>query len=101
MKRALRFKIVDQRRFTLFCTATALIFAGIICAVFTGVHSVNASENTYTLIYVGEGDTLWSIAKENCPENTDIRTAVSDIKAVNGMCSSTIYPGEALYVPVY
>ena len=100
MKKTLRYKIVDKRRFTAFCTALALVFSGAVYAVSSGAGKVRASETEYMLIYVGEGDTLWSIAKENCG-SSDIRSAVSEIKSANGMRTSTIHPGDALYVPVY
>lgn len=101
MKKALRYKIVDKRRFAAFCTALALVLGGTVYAVSTGASKAKASDNEYILVYVGEGDTLWSIAKENCGECADIRSAVSQIKSANGMLSSTIHPGDALYVPVY
>jgi hypothetical protein len=96
-----RIRIVDKRRFAAFCASVLLVFTGIICAVCAAAKDCAEQERDYTLVYVGEGDTLWSIVRENCPDKEDIRSIISDIKSVNGMATSTIHPGDAIYVPVY
>ena len=97
-----RLRIVDKRRFTVFCTVCALMAAGMFAAVRAagGAAEAASSSEAYTLVYVGAGDTLWSIVEENYPADTDKRSAISMIKSVNGMTSSTIHPGDALYLPI-
>lgn len=101
MKKLSRVKIVNKKRFAAFCAATALVISSAVCAVFIPADNAMASECEYTPVYVGEGDTLWSIVKENYPSDTDIRSKIYDIQSVNGMSTSTIYPGDVIYIPVY
>ena len=53
----------------------------------------------YSTVVVEEGDTLWSIAKENFPES-DPRDIIQDIRDINGIDTHTIYAGMVLHVPV-
>lgn len=101
MKKVSRIKIVNKKRFAAFCAVTALVISSAVCAVFASANNAMALEREYTPFYVGEGDTLWSIVKENYPSDTDIRSMIYDIQSVNGMTTSTIYPGDVLYIPVY
>ncbi len=96
-----RLVITDKKRFTAFCTVMAIICVCAIAAIFPANNSVSASDTEYEIIYVGTGDTLWSIARENYSQSTDIRSAIADIKYLNGMTTNTIYPGDVLYIPVY
>jgi LysM repeat protein len=48
---------------------------------------------------VSQGDTLWGIAKTSASPGSDLREAVADIQAMNGLGSATIYPGQVLVVP--
>ena len=49
---------------------------------------------------VRSGDTLWSIAEQIGPEDTDVRTIVAEMKDLNDLESSLIRPGQNLLVPV-
>ncbi len=51
------------------------------------------------IITVEKGDTLWSIVKNNCTDNIDIRKAIYDIKKLNYMESSNIMPGQKIKIP--
>lgn len=53
---------------------------------------------TYSTIAVEDGDTLWSIAKENFP-NSDPRDIIQEIRDINGIDNHTIYAGMTLLVP--
>ncbi|GAV21583.1 LysM peptidoglycan-binding domain-containing protein [Carboxydothermus pertinax] len=55
--------------------------------------------NTQEII-VEKGDTLWGIAKELSIPGKDIRIVIEEIKILNNMDSYTIYPGQALKVPM-
>lgn len=48
---------------------------------------------------VSQGDTLWGIAKSSAPPGSDLRDAVADIRALNGLDGATIHPGQILLVP--
>ncbi|NOY55531.1 MAG: LysM peptidoglycan-binding domain-containing protein [Actinobacteria bacterium] len=46
------------------------------------------------------GETLWSIADEVTPEGADVRVTVSQIRRLNQLGGTAIYPGDVLIVPV-
>lgn len=100
MKKRTRVVIVNKKRFGIFCTCCALL---LICVTAALTHTTltHASEREYQLIYVGMGDTLWSIAKENYPSGVDVRSAIKDIKRANDLHSDIIHFGDALYIPIY
>jgi LysM repeat protein len=50
--------------------------------------------------WVNSGDTLWSIAEQVAPEDTDVRAVVAEIRNLNDLESSLIYPGQSLLVPI-
>ncbi|MBE7056307.1 MAG: LysM peptidoglycan-binding domain-containing protein [Ruminococcaceae bacterium] len=52
----------------------------------------------YAPVAVESGDSLWSLACEYYP-NMNIRTAISQIKEINGLTDSTIYEGDILMLP--
>lgn len=47
---------------------------------------------------IAPGQTLWSIAKEYTPDNKDIRQTIYEIKQLNNMTDSTIYPGQTIKI---
>lgn len=56
----------------------------------------------YVRVTVQRGDSLWSIGSENCNkwnelDNQDIIKVMQE----RSNCSSTIYPGQTIYVPIY
>lgn len=53
----------------------------------------------YEPIVVTSGDTLWNLA-EKTGINQDKRMLVSTIMNYNALASSTIYPGQVIYIPV-
>lgn len=66
----------------------------------TGV-SVSDETARYEVVVVQPGDTLWSIARLQSPEGADLRQEVYEIRAINGLGTASIYPGQRLLVPVY
>ena len=49
-------------------------------------------------VTVAPGDTLWAFAESAHP-GADPRPAIAEIKAANGLASSTLQPGQVLLVP--
>ena len=49
---------------------------------------------------VRSGDTLWEIARSNTVVGADVRDTVDDIRAMNALAGSTIFPGDRLTVPI-
>ena len=54
-------------------------------------------EETYR---VQSGDSLWAIANEFCPGSVDRREWIDEVQNLNGLASSSIYPGQRLTVLV-
>ncbi len=48
---------------------------------------------------VASGDTLWSIVDERYPPSEDPRVRIEEIRQMNGMEGSRIYPGTRLDLP--
>lgn len=63
-------------------------------------YSAEASVHERTII-VASGDTLWSIAREYGPTNSDIRKVVLKIKNRNLMTASNIFVGQQLIIPQF
>lgn len=47
---------------------------------------------------INKDETLWNIAKEYTPDNKDIRQTIYEIKQLNNMTDSTIYPGQTIKI---
>lgn len=47
---------------------------------------------------VTEGDSLWAISYDYCPDNVDRREWVKEIRALNDLPDSIIHPGQRLIV---
>ncbi len=47
---------------------------------------------------ISKGETLWSIAGEYKEKNEDIRQYIYDIKKLNNMTDSTVYPGQVIKI---
>ena len=63
-----------------------------------------SEETQYKELYIGAGETLWSIAKVELKENPyyfnkDIREIISDIKHRNELNTSALYIGQKLLIP--
>ena len=52
-------------------------------------------EETYR---VQSGDSLWTISADYCPDGVDRREWVDEIRALNGLSDSIIYPGQTLTI---
>lgn len=49
---------------------------------------------------VKEGDSLWAISYEYCPENVDRREWVDEVQRLNNIDDGIIHPGQKLTVLV-
>jgi LysM repeat protein len=48
---------------------------------------------------VVRGDTLWSIANENAPDNISVTSYIHKLKQLNGLKNSSIQEGQMLLLP--
>lgn len=69
-------------------------------------NSYSKQETKYSIKYISNGDTLWSLAKyevENNKyyKNKDIRYVISDIKYINNLKNSNLNEGMEIKIPSY
>ncbi len=60
--------------------------------------SVRSTPEGARVVVVQVGDTLWSIASENVPEDMDVRSYMNEILALNGRVAA-VAPGWRLKLP--
>lgn len=83
--------------------SVAIIVAIALTAIITSSlmsrpYLVQVDEQTY---FVEEGDTLWSYAENNCPDDMDIRKYIQIIVDYNDKDSANIEVGEIIYLPIF
>ncbi len=95
-----RLVIVNKFRF-IFATVMALLVLSILFSYISGnFMSVASTNQQYIEVTVSSGDTLWEIASEYNYFQDDIRQVIYDIKRINHLPSSSIYPGQVLRIPI-
>jgi LysM domain. len=67
--------------------------------IFKTVQGHSYTQEKYKTVSVKEGDTLWTIVKDNCENYKDIRKAIYYIEKANGMASANITPGQDIKIP--
>lgn len=83
-----------------------LVILGIIICIslFISNTSFSHKDTQYKTIYVSNGDTLWSIAKDERNsnafyENKDIRDIIDSIKSLNKLSNSNLSINQKLVIP--
>ncbi|HHY24880.1 MAG TPA: LysM peptidoglycan-binding domain-containing protein [Clostridiaceae bacterium] len=89
-----RYVLKNKLRFGLFVVTA--IFIGIV--LFCGINTYSYKEKEYETLIVLPGDTLWEIAKEN-NKSGNIRRYIYEIKKINHLEDSIIYPGMNIKLP--
>lgn len=97
-----KIKIVNSARF-IKSILIILILVGCI-SLFISSRSFSHTDINYKTVYVSNGDSLWSIAKEEKNnnlyyENKDIRDVVASIKKVNKLGNNDLSVGQKLILP--
>lgn len=74
----------------------------IILSLYYVLLNVNTQPKTTVLIEytIEQGDTYWSIAKEYCSDNEDIRVLIYDMQKLNNIPAGDLRPGDVLEIPV-
>lgn len=99
-----RTRIVNSRRFTAFLvlfTLSLTLSIVLIHGLLTGEQAFGMSEReSARTVVVQEGDTLWTIAAPIAErDGGDVRSIIHQIKRLNRLEDSTIYPGQPLILP--
>ena len=91
----------NSRKVNRFITGlAALIIILIISFLLMDSSAFGYSPKEYTTVVVSSGDTLWSIASEKADGTKDIRSVLSEIRAINDLDSDILYEGTILKVPL-
>lgn len=96
-------RIINMKKFI---RGISLILSLIVFLILIlGNVSLSHGEPQYKDLYVGSGDTLWSIANNELNINTyyhnkDIRAVIKDLKSINNLNSSALYVGQKLIIPM-
>lgn len=106
-----KYYLILSRHYTIQIVSTIFILSMLFCGEYHGTESSSgnieaAKQNTelsFKSILVSEHDTLWSIAKENYPNDyyDSLDDYIKEIKRCNSLISDCIYAGSSLIVPVY
>ncbi|MDP4182768.1 MAG: LysM peptidoglycan-binding domain-containing protein [Bacillota bacterium] len=81
-----------------FFTFLFLIFSIMITFIFADI-SYGYKEKEYKAIEVRYGDTLWDIANRY-KGDSEIREYLFEIKKINNIDSSNIFPGDIIKIPL-
>ena len=87
-------RIANKRRFFGFVCLVVLV-VGLICSCAV---QANVSEKNSIAHVVSQGDTVWSIAKQYCPNGQDVRAFAFEITQDNGLEDYIIHSGDRLII---
>ena len=87
-------KIMRRRRITV-----SVLFVLVMTVVISCV-AANKAEDEFIKVIVSSGDSVWSIACENNPEDLDVRKLVTKIIKVNNIKDGMIFAGQQLLIPI-
>ncbi len=90
-----KYVLRNKKRFAAMLT----VFIALLAFTFFAVKSYGYREPQYKLIAVQEGDTLWDIAIKYS-NGSDIRRYIYEIKKINNIPDSIIYPGTLIKIPL-
>ena len=96
-----KYKIVNKKRFLIFLITLFVIIISIISLLKPSNRAYSSIlEEEHIEIAISKGDTLWDIALEYMPEKYDVRKMIYNIKRINKMESSYIFPGDIIKIPI-
>lgn len=95
-------KNIKKRKIKILFILTLFAFVVVIISglIFNHKKVYSSTYNKHIEVEVVKGDTLWNIAKENNPNNADIRKVVYKIMKFNKMDSANIKPGDIIKIPI-
>lgn len=96
-----KYRIKSRIRFTLFMTIAILMIISITGTLIGANQAESLTKPVYSEIIVQSGDTLWNLAEQFGPDGKDLREVVYEICRINDISADSIYPGQAILIPVY
>lgn len=96
------YHVTNPFRFFIF---VFIIVFGIIMAsmaIFDSSSSkVSASNTSYKVVRITDGDNLWSIIKTYNGSNVNLRESISEVCKINNIKAGDIKPGDMIKIPIY
>ena len=94
-----------RKGFFLLLSLILTFVIGITFFSFSTRASNSSKENSYkyyTSIILQDGDSLWSLAEENCDGHYQSKQAyINEIKKINGLSDDNLISGQYLVIPYY
>jgi hypothetical protein len=95
-----RYRIKARGRFLVFMTLV-IVFVAMASTTILGLNKADGlTEQEYIVITVEYGDTLWHLARQHMPNNTDIRRAVHTLTTLNEIAAHELRAGQTLIIPI-
>ena len=91
-------KLLANNTLMVLLLAAVLIVASVLLLNWVLQPTMDAIEWQETTYRVQEGDSLWAISGEYCPDKVDRREWIDEVRALNGLDDSVIHPGQKLTV---
>jgi len=85
----------NKKRFYIFL----LLISFLITIPFFASTVYGYKEPSYVTINVNEGDNLWNLVSDYS-KGRDIRKYINEVKKLNKMDDSVIYPGQSILLPL-
>lgn len=93
-------KILDNSPLLMLILGALIVTVSILLLNYAFQPTMDGVEWQEEIHRVRAGDSLWAIASDYCPAGVDRREWIDEIRALNDLPDSTIYPGQKLIVLV-
>ncbi len=93
-----RLRLTSRGRFVLIVLPAVLGVTAALVSVTAPLAEAQPAQQDRTVVVVGSGDTLWSIAERVAP-TADPRDVVAGLELANHLSSATLQPGQRLVLP--
>lgn len=91
-------KILDNSPLLMLILGALIVVVSVLVLNYAFQPTMDGVEWQEEIHRVRAGDSLWVIASDYCPSGVDRREWIDEIRALNDLSDSTIYPGQTLIV---
>lgn len=92
-------RLTSRGRAAIVVTLLVMVSLAVVLGAFRATAASTAPPQGWGTAVVQPGDTLWDLARSVSPDGADPRPLIAQIKAVNGLVSSQVSPGQRLFMP--